>query len=72
MIKLLKKEVPPFLVLLVFFFISILVLLSYLGYTQHELKQKRNYVKVALQEAIKSGANKDSLKSKLAKSDTLK
>jgi hypothetical protein len=72
MIKLLKKEIPPFLVLLVFFLISVLVLLTYLGVTQHELKQKRNYVKVALQEAIKHGADIDSLKSKLAKSDTLK
>jgi hypothetical protein len=72
MIKLLKKEIPPFMVLLVFFLISILALLTLLGLTQHKLKQKENYVKVALKEAIRSGANKDSLKIKLAKSDTLK
>jgi hypothetical protein len=48
------------------------VLLAYLSYTQHQLKQKDSYFKVTLQEALKLGVNKDSLKHKLAKSDTLK
>ena len=72
MINLLKKEMPPFMVLLAFFFISILVLLAYLSHTQHQLKQKNSYFKVTLQEALKLGIDKDSLKHKLAKSDTLK
>jgi Tfp pilus assembly protein PilO len=62
---------PPLMVLLTFFFISIVVLLAYLGYTQHQLKQKEGYLKVTLQEALKLGVNREQLKQQLIKSDTL-
>jgi len=72
MSKVLKKEIPQMVVILAFFLFSVIGLLGYLYSTKKTLNQKEQYLKVSTIEALKAGANKDTLISKFAKSDTLK
>ena len=72
MSKILKKEIPQIIVILAFFLLSVVGLLGYLYSTKQDLNQKKQYLDVAIQEAIKNGASKDTLISKFVESDTLK